>query len=93
MFDFSKIAKLKKYLRLSVAILFLSTEYWLVKNSLSKPKKRYALPGKDTYGNNCTVLLLCNIHKKDKIDKGITSFFIWKFLYFTFFEKSIIYLN
>lgn len=93
-FESPEITKLRKHLYLTAATQFRLSKYLLIKNGLGKPKKqRCELLSRKTYKKDCVFLNLCNIPKKEEIGEGITSFFVWKSVYFAFFGKSALYMT
>ena len=88
-FEFPEITKLRKHSHPTTATQSRSSKRLLVENGPGEPKKRRCgLPSRKAYEKDCVFLNLCNIHKKEKIGEGITSFFVRRFVYFAFFRKS-----
>lgn len=76
-FESPEITKLREHLHPIAVTYFLLSKYLLVENGPGEPKKRrYGLSDRETYTKDRTFLYLYNIHKKDEVDEGITSFFV-----------------
>ncbi|KAH8655613.1 hypothetical protein BX600DRAFT_440113 [Xylariales sp. PMI_506] len=57
-------------------------------NSIENPQRRYGLPIEYTYEQDKNLLYLHKMHQEVR-DEKLTSFFILKSVYFTFFGKSL----
>lgn len=87
-FESPEITKLREHSHPTAATQSPSSKHLLVENGPGEPKKRRCgLPGRDAYAKDRTFLYLCNIHKKDEVGEGITSFFVRRSVYFAFFWK------
>lgn len=76
-FESLEITKLTEHLHPIAATQSNALKHLLVENGPNKPKKqRYGLLSREEYKKDCVFLNLCNIHKKEEIVKGITSFFV-----------------